>query len=68
MPSRWTTTNADAAAAWPSPLDHRADRGAWLGDFRRLRARYERDSERFYALVLLACSVICFNALQRLPR
>jgi hypothetical protein len=24
-------------------------------------------SERFYALVLLACSVICFNALQRPP-
>jgi transposase len=42
--------------------------GAWLGGFRRLRIRYERDSERFYALVLLACSVICFNALQRPPR
>jgi hypothetical protein len=41
--------------------------GAWLGGWRRLRIRYERDSERFYALVLLACSVICFNALQRPP-
>jgi transposase len=41
--------------------------GAWLGGFRRLRIRYERDSERFYALVLLACSVICCNALQRPP-
>jgi transposase len=39
--------------------------GAWLGGWRRLRVRYERDSERFYAMVLLACSVICFNALQR---
>jgi hypothetical protein len=28
---------------------------------------YERDSERFYAMALLACSVICFNALQRPP-
>jgi transposase len=37
--------------------------GAWLGGFRRLRIRYERSSERFYALVLLACSVICFRAL-----
>jgi transposase len=37
--------------------------GAWLGGFRRLRIRYERCSERFYALVLLACSVICFKAL-----
>ena len=41
--------------------------GAWPGGWRRLRIRYERDSERFYALVLLACSVICFNALQRPP-
>jgi transposase len=41
--------------------------GAWLGGFRRLRIRYERGSERFYALVLLACSVICFQALQQ-PR
>jgi transposase len=41
--------------------------GAWLGGFRRLRIRYERNSERFYALAMLACSVICFNALQRPP-
>ena len=42
--------------------------GTWLGGWRRLRIRYERDSERFYGLVLLACSVIYFNALQRPPR
>ena len=41
--------------------------GAWLGGFRRLRVRYERDSERFYALAMLACAVICFNAHQRPP-
>jgi transposase len=41
--------------------------GAWLGGFRRLRIRYERSSERFYALAMLACSVICFNALQQAP-
>ena len=41
--------------------------GAWLGGFRRLRIRYERASERFYALAMLACAVICFNALQRPP-
>jgi transposase len=39
--------------------------GAWLGGWRRLRIRYERDAGRFYALVLLACSVICFNALMQ---
>jgi transposase len=39
--------------------------GAWLGGWRRLRIRYERSSERFYALVLLACAVICFNTLQQ---
>jgi transposase len=41
--------------------------GAWLGGFRRLRIRYERSSERFYALAMLACSVICFNALRAPP-
>jgi IS5 family transposase len=39
--------------------------GAWLGGWRRLRIRYERSSERFYALVVLACAVICFNTLQQ---
>jgi transposase len=39
--------------------------GAWLGGFRRLRIRYERSSDRFYALAMLACSVICFHALQQ---
>jgi predicted amidophosphoribosyltransferase/transposase len=41
--------------------------GAWLGGWRRLRIRYERCSERFYALAMLACSVICFHALQQPP-
>jgi IS5 family transposase len=41
--------------------------GAWLGGWRRLRIRYERSSERFYALAMLACAVICFNALQQPP-
>jgi hypothetical protein len=39
-----------------------------LGGWRRLRIRYERSSERFSALVLLACPVICFNALHQPPR
>ena len=41
--------------------------GAWLGGFRRLRIRYERASERFYALAMLACAVICFTTLQQPP-
>jgi IS5 family transposase len=41
---------------------------AWLGGWRRLRSRYERSSERFYALAMLACSTILFNALQQPPR
>jgi transposase len=41
--------------------------GAWLGGWRRLRIRYERSSERFYALAMLACSVICFRALHQPP-
>jgi transposase len=52
--------------AWPPPLEDRAHR-AWLGGFRRLRIRYERCSERFYALAMLACSIICFNALRQPP-
>jgi IS5 family transposase len=39
--------------------------GASLGGFRRLRIRDERDSGRLSALVLLACAVICCNALQQ---
>jgi transposase len=41
--------------------------GAWLGGFRRLRIRYERSSERFYALAMLAGSIICFNVRQQPP-
>ena len=37
--------------------------GAWLGGWRRRRIRYER----FDALAMLACSVICFSALQQPP-
>jgi IS5 family transposase len=39
--------------------------GAWLGGWRRLRIRYERSSGWFYALAMLACAVICFNASSR---
>jgi IS5 family transposase len=41
--------------------------GAWLGGWRRLRIRYERSAERFFALAMLACSVICYNALTQPP-
>jgi hypothetical protein len=41
--------------------------GAWRGGWRRPRIRDERCSERFYALAMLACSVICCNAFGR-PR
>jgi hypothetical protein len=34
---------------------------------RRLRVRYDQSPERFFAFALLACSVICFKALQRPP-
>ena len=40
---------------------------SWLHQFRRLRIRNERSSERFYALAMLACAVICFNTLQQPP-
>lgn len=34
---------------------------AWLDGCRRLRVRYERSSERFYAFGLLACCRLAFN-------
>jgi hypothetical protein len=37
-----------------------------FGD-KRATLHYERSSERFYALAMLACSVICFNTLQQPP-
>jgi transposase len=51
-----------AATAWTIERT-----GAWLGGFRRLRIRHERSGERFYALVMLACAIICFNALRQPP-
>jgi transposase len=35
---------------------------AWLAGCRRLRIRYDRDSERFFAFAMLACGRLCYNA------
>jgi Transposase DDE domain len=40
---------------------------AWLFGCRRLRMRYERSDARFYAFVLLACSLLSFHVLQQPP-
>jgi len=37
---------------------------AWLARMRRLRIRYEQRLDIHYVLTCLACSLICFNALQ----
>jgi hypothetical protein len=34
---------------------------AWLFGCRRLRVRYDRSSERFFAFALLACARLCYN-------
>ena len=34
---------------------------SWLSCFRRLQVRWDRDSGRFFAFVLLACALVCFN-------
>jgi transposase len=34
---------------------------AWLAGCRRLRVRYDRDSERFYAFAMLGCARLCYN-------
>ncbi|HEY2958821.1 MAG TPA: IS5 family transposase [Actinomycetota bacterium] len=34
---------------------------SWLSCWRRLQVRWDRDYGRFFAFVLVACAVICFN-------
>jgi hypothetical protein len=34
-----------------------------LSCFRRMHVRWDRDSGRWFALVLVACAVFCFNRL-----
>jgi IS5 family transposase len=36
---------------------------SWLSCFRRLQVRWDRDSGRFFAFVLVACAIICCNRL-----
>ena len=36
---------------------------SWLSCWRRLQVRWDRSSERFFAFMLLACAVVCFNRL-----
>jgi hypothetical protein len=36
---------------------------SWLSCFRRLQVRWDRDAGRWFAFVLLACAVACFNRL-----
>jgi hypothetical protein len=40
---------------------------AWLFGCRRLRIRFDVCDERFYAFVLLACSLICYRTLTTPP-
>ena len=36
---------------------------SWLSCWRRLGVRWDRDAGRWFAFVLLACAVVCFNRL-----
>jgi transposase len=36
---------------------------SWLSCWRRLQIRWDRDSERWFAFVLLACGLVCYNRL-----
>ena len=36
---------------------------SWLSCWRRLGVRRDRDSGRWFAFVLLACAIVCFNRL-----
>jgi transposase len=37
---------------------------SWLSCWRRLQVRWDRDSGRFFAFVLVTCTLVCFNRLQ----
>ena len=41
---------------------------SWLSCFRRLQGRWDRDSGRWFAFVLLACAVVCYNRLSPAER
>ena len=36
---------------------------SWRSCFRRLQVRWDRDSGRFFAFVLVACALVCCNRL-----
>jgi IS5 family transposase len=36
---------------------------SWLSCFRRLEVRWDRDAGRWFAFVLVACALVCFNRL-----
>jgi hypothetical protein len=36
---------------------------SWLSCWRRLGVRWDRDSGRWFAFVMVACAVVCFNRL-----
>jgi hypothetical protein len=36
---------------------------SWLSCFRRLQVRWDRDAGRWFAFVLVACTMVCFNRL-----
>jgi len=41
---------------------------SWLSCYRRLAVRWDQGSERFFAFVLLACALVCFNRLESASR
>jgi transposase len=36
---------------------------SWLSSWRRLQVRWDRDAGRWFAFVLVACALVCFNRL-----
>jgi transposase len=40
---------------------------SWRSCWRRLQVRRDRDSGRFFAFVLVACALVCFNRLEVAP-
>lgn len=49
-------------APWAASVEGRAG-AVVVSCFRRLQVHWDRDSGRFFAFVLVACALVCFNRL-----
>jgi transposase len=59
----WASVDTMSVRAKRGGPRGRKSRRSWLSCWRRLRVRWDRDSGRWFAFVLVACALVCFNRL-----